>query len=158
MGRQVPQAWRATAEDAHHVVRLLLAFRQWYGKAPTPEVEAQFADTVCKLIVRDDVEYLLAGEGPDGPQAVIQVRYRLSVWTGSEDCWIEDVYVADPARGQGLGRALVETALARARARGCRRAELDVDVVNAPARALYEQFGFRDKSEGGSLVLQCPLT
>ncbi len=140
------------------VVRLLLEFRAWYGKPETPEAREQFAGVVQKLLLRDDTEYLLASSNPTRPDAVAQIRYRLSIWTGSEDCWIEDVYVADAARGQGLGRALVETALARARERGCGRAELDVDVVNAPARALYGSLGFRDKAEGGSLLLQCPLT
>ena len=149
-----PRVWKATPEDAHHVVRLMLAFREWYAKPTTPEIEAQFADTVCKLIVRDDMEYLLAGDGPD---AVAQIRYRLSVWTGSEDCWVEDVYVDEGARGKGLGRALVVEALRRARERGCGRAELDVDVVNEPARALYASLGFGDKSKGGSLLLQRPL-
>ena len=150
----IPRVWKATPEDAHHVVRLLLAFRAWYGKPATPEVEAQFADTVCRIVVRDDAEYLLAGDGPD---AVAQIRYRPSVWTGTDDCWIEDVFVDEAARGKGLGRALVVEALQRARERGCGRAELDVDVVNEPARALYRALGFRDKSEGGSLLLQRPL-
>ena len=150
-----PRVWKATPEDAHHVVRLLLAFREWYAKPTTPEIETQFSGMVCKILMRDDAEYLLAGEGPD---AVIQVRYRLSIWTGGEDCWIEDVYVEEAARGQGLGRALVVEALRRARERGCGRAELDVDVVNEPARALYGSLGFVDKAKGGSLLLQCPLT
>ena len=149
-----PRVWKASPEDAHDVVRLMLAFRDWYGKPASAEVEAQFADTIKRLIVRDDVEYLLAGDGPD---AVIQIRYRLSVWTGSEDCWIEDVYVDAAARGQGLGRALTVEALQRARERGCGRAELDVDVVNEPARALYTSLGFRDKNEGGTLLLQRKL-
>ena len=152
------RVWKATPEDAHHVVRLMLAFRDWYGKPTTPAVEARFADTIRELIVRNDAEYLLACSSPPTPDAVIQVRYRLSVWTGSEDCWIEDVYVEEAARGKGLGRALVVEALQRARERGCGRAELDVDVVNAPARALYASLGFRDKSEGGSLLLQCRFT
>lgn len=150
-----PRVWKATPEDAHEVVRLMLAFREWYGKPMSPQVQAQFETTIKALIVRGDVEYLLAGDGPD---AVAQVRYRLSVWTGSDDCWIEDVYVDEAARGKGLGRALVVEALDRARRRGCGRAELDVDVVNAPALALYRSLGFRDKSERGSLLLQCPLT
>ena len=152
-----PRVWKASPEDAHHVVRLLLAFREWYGKPATPEVEQQFSDTVGKILLRDDAEYLLAYLSPPTPDAVIQIRYRPSVWTGSEDCWIEDVYVEDGARGKGLGRALVVEALQRAKERGCGRAELDVDVVNAPARALYAALGFRDKTEGGSLLLQCPL-
>jgi GNAT superfamily N-acetyltransferase len=153
-----PRVWKAGPEDAHEVVRLMLAFRSWYGKPTSPEVEAQFADVIKQIVVRDDAEYLLAC-GDDGrPAGVAQIRYRLSVWTGSEDCWIEDVYVDEAARGRGIGRALVADALRRARERGCGRAELDVDTVNAPARALYGSLGFRDKSEGGSLLLQCPLT
>ena len=149
-----PRVWKATPEDAHHVVRLMLAFRAWYGKENTPEVERQFADQICRIIVRDDAEYLLACGDGGRPQGVAQLRYRLSVWTGSEDLWIEDVYVDAAARGKGLGRALVVEALQRARERGCGRAELDVDVVNEPARALYAALGFRDKTEGGSLLLQ----
>ncbi len=155
-----PRVWKAGPEDAHEVVRLMLAFRDWYGKPMSPQVEAQFADVVKRLILRDDAEYLLACDpaGGGGPQGVAQLRYRLSIWTGSEDCWIEDVYVDDAARGKGLGRALVVDALQRARERGCGRAELDVDVVNEPARALYRKLGFRDKAEGGSILLQCWLT
>ena len=150
-----PRVWKAGPEDALHVARLMLDFRAWYGKPATPEIAAGFEDAIARLIVRDDVDYLLAGDGPD---AVAQVRYRLSVWTGSEDCWIEDVFVGESARGRGLGRALVVEALQRARERGCGRAELDVDVANAPARRLYASLGFRDKGEGGTLLLQCHLT
>jgi GNAT superfamily N-acetyltransferase len=153
----MPRIWKAGPEDALDVVRLMLAFREWYGKETTPEVRAQFERVVGAVVLRDDAEYLLAGDG-NGPQAVAQVRYRLSVWTGAEDCWIEDVFVDESARGAGLGRALVAEVLRRARERGCGRAELDVDVVNAPARALYQSLGFRDKAEGGSLLLQCWLT
>lgn len=154
-----PRVWKASPEDADDVVRLMLAFREWYGRETTPEVRGNFERVVRALIVRDDAEYLLACVDPDeGPRAVAQIRYRLSVWTGSEDCWIEDVFVDDAARGRGAGEALVVEALRRARERGCGRAELDVDVVNEPARALYGKLGFRDKSEGGSLLLQCSLT
>ena len=61
------------------------------------------------------------------------LRYRHSVWTASDDCLLEDVFVEEQARGTGLGRALVEFALDLARERGCRRAELDVNEANEPA-------------------------
>ena len=46
-------------------------------------------------------------------------------------------------RGRGLGRALLEGTLERARAAGLLRVELEVYASNAVAIALYERCGFR---------------
>jgi ribosomal protein S18 acetylase RimI-like enzyme len=48
-------------------------------------------------------------------------------------------------RGQGLGRRLLEQALAAARGRGLERIELLVRSPNAQAIRLYEQTGFREE-------------
>jgi ribosomal protein S18 acetylase RimI-like enzyme len=54
------------------------------------------------------------------------------------------------AQLSGLGRTLVTAACETARARGCRRIELDVSEANAPALALYQAAGFRTgKLPGG---------
>ncbi len=140
----------AMPDDAPEVARLLGAFRDWYGN-PRGLDDASFERSVRRIMESENAEYLLAGQPAVG---VAQVRFRWSIWTETEDCWLEDVYVVDAARGQGIGRALVEAVLERARARGCKRVELDVDVENAPARALYEALGFGDKSAGGTLFLQ----
>lgn len=137
--------------DAAEVAGLLVEFAEWYGRSVDDAVRTQFRSVVDRLIGREDTEYLLGGDGPD---AVAQVRYRLSVWTGTDDCWLEDLFVRESARGTGLGREMVQAVIDRARARGCGRVELDTDVSNAPARALYAAVGFQDKSPGGTLFLQ----
>ena len=147
------RVWIASPEEADEVVRLLGAFRDWYGY--DGPADATIRTVVGRLIGTGSTDYVLgAGEDGDAPVAVAQVRYRSSIWTGSDDCWIEDVFVEESARGTGLGRAIVEHVLARASERGCGRVELDVDVVNEPARALYAKLGFVDKTEGGSLLLK----
>ena len=67
--------------------------------------------------------------------------------------------MSDDARGTGLGRALVEAALERARARGCKRIELDVQEYNEHAIGLYEKCGFsvRPKGSGRTLFLSAKL-
>ena len=140
---------RATPEDAAEVARLLIDFRDWTGRSePSDE---SFRASVERIIARADAEYLLAGEPARG---VCQLRYRHSVWTAADDCHLEDLYVSDEARGQGLGRALVEAAFERARARGCRRVELDANEANGAAVGLYESLGFYsyDESLGGRNV------
>ena len=50
--------------------------------------------------------------------------------------------VMAPWRGRGIGRMLVDATLKAARAKGLTRVELTVRVDNAPARRLYQSFGF----------------
>jgi ribosomal-protein-alanine N-acetyltransferase len=51
--------------------------------------------------------------------------------------------VAAAERRRGLGSGLLRQGLARARAAGARACYLEVRAGNAPARALYGRFGFR---------------
>ena len=144
-------AWLARPEEADDVARLLIAFRDWYGRSEPPD-ETFFAG-VEHLIARDDAEYLLAAAG-DGPaRGVAQVRYRWGIWWDAEDCWLEDLYVAEDARGAGLGRALTEAVIDRARERGCRRVELDVNTENPSAMHLYRSLGFETGKTGGQDLL-----
>ncbi|MGH2712541.1 MAG: GNAT family N-acetyltransferase [Thermoleophilaceae bacterium] len=119
---------------------LIVAFRNWWGK-PEPSAE-EIQRTLGVLLDDPATEFLIAADGNGSPAGVCQLRYRLSVWTGADDCWLEDLYVEDDARGAGLGRALVTAAVERAAARGCRRMELDVNETNTAAIAFYESLGF----------------
>ena len=136
----------ATPDDAADVTRLLIAFRDWMGTSSPPD--DRFHANVAELLADPETEYLLAGDPALG---VCQLRYRPSVWRDAPDCCLEDLYVLDEARGQGLGRTLVEAAFERARERGCRRMDLDVNEENAAAQALYESLGFdsREKLPSG---------
>ena len=131
---------RADSDDLDSVVRLIAEFRDWWGKAePSADVIREVA---AQLLDHEHTEFLLAFEGDGRAAGVCQLRYRLSVWTGFEDCWLEDLYVSDGARGTGHGRELVEAAFASARARGCKRIELDVNEENTAALRFYESLGF----------------
>jgi ribosomal protein S18 acetylase RimI-like enzyme len=143
------RVWRAAPEEASAVAALLAGFRDHLGY-DFPSDESLLA-SVERIIGRDDAEYLLAGDGE--PQGVVQVRYRWSVWWDAEDCWLEDLFVSDAARGMGLGRALTEAVLERARERGCGRVELDVNSENPPALALYRSLGFETGKTGGQDLL-----
>ena len=142
----------AGPEDLETVTRLLVGFRDWWGSAtPTDEM---FHATARRTPARPQHRV------PAGRRAgLAQLRYRLSVWTGVEDCWLEDLYVSDDARGSGLGRALVEACVERARARGCRRIELDVNESNEHAIRLYVKCGFsvEPKPPGRTLFLGAKL-
>ena len=130
---------RARPEDVDTVARLIGEFRDWWDKS-TP-TDAEIAAVVERLMRDDRTEYFLSFDAAEAV-GVAQVRYRLSVWTGVDDCWLEDLYVSESARGGGHGRALMEAAIESARARGCKRMELDVNEQNLDALRFYEKLGF----------------
>ena len=133
--------WTAGVDEAAAVARLLGEFRDWWGNGEPSD--AEMLASVRRIMAGGDGEFLLGAAGvAEEPHGVCQIRFRWSVWKGAEDCWLEDLYVREAARRAGLGRALVEGAVARARERGCRRIELDVNEDNAAALALYEACGF----------------
>jgi GNAT superfamily N-acetyltransferase len=59
-------------------------------------------------------------------------------WT-ADSCYLQDLYVAEAARGQGAGRALIEEVASVARARGCARLYWTTKQDNEVARALYDK-------------------
>ena len=136
MGPETPLRLAGPA-DAGAVTGLIADFRDFLGanRPANAEIEA----TVSTLIGNRSTEFLLAGEPETG---FAQIRYRLSVWTGNEDAWLEDLFVKPDARGAGLGRALVEASVGRARSRGCSRIQLDCNRDNEAAVRLYESAGF----------------
>jgi ribosomal protein S18 acetylase RimI-like enzyme len=139
--RPAPRLWVAASEEAETVARLLGEFRDWFGYSEPDD--ATLRPSIEQLIADPATEYLLGAPGAGAPAGgVVQLRFRHSIWTGTDDAWLEDLYVRDELRGTGLGRALTEYAIDRARARGCGRIQLDVHTTNVPANALYESLGF----------------
>lgn len=124
--------------DAAVVASLIGSFRDYLeGSKPSDEA---IAKAVPDLIADPNTEFLLAGDPEVG---FAQVRFRPSVWTGSDDAWLEDVFVIEEARGEGVGRMLAEGAVQRARKRGCGRIQLEANANNRGAVSLYEGIGFR---------------
>ena len=58
---------------------------------------------------------------------------------------IEDVVVDAAARGRGVGEALTNAAVARARAEGCRTVDLTSRPSREAANRLYQRLGFQPR-------------
>ncbi len=66
---------------------------------------------------------------------------------------IEAVRVARDARGSGVGRQLIEWAIAQARVAGCHLVQLTTDAGRREAHGFYEQLGFEATHTGFKLHL-----
>src|SRR4051794_18329797 len=101
----------ATSSDVDAVAGLIGEFRDWWGyHSPSDE---GLRGSVERLVTDPSTEFLLAGE-----VGVAQLRYRYGLWHEADDCWLEDLFVREEARRQGVGRELAIAAVERARARG----------------------------------------
>lgn len=106
------------------------------------------ADSVTRLTwerLLDPVEPMHGELAFVGDAAVGMVHFieHRSCWTSGNYIYLQDLFVAPPLRGQGLGRALIEHVYAQATARGCARVYWLTHETNAAAMHLYDRIADR---------------
>jgi len=69
---------------------------------------------------------------------IVHYLFHRSTWTTGDSCYLQDLFTAPEARGQGAGRALIEAVYDRAGAAGASRVYWLTQETNATARALYD--------------------
>lgn len=90
----------------------------------------------------ESYRYTRVAVGRDG--AIPQVAGYLFAVSLYEEFHINKIATDPRVRGQGLGRELLENALAHARAQQATAVTLEVRVSNVPAREFYASYGFRE--------------
>ena len=72
---------------------------------------------------------------------------------GAKSLLLENVHVASGRRSKGIGKAMIEWAVERARLRGCARVQLTSNKLRKDAHRFYERLGFKASHEGMKLAL-----
>ncbi|MHA7969407.1 GNAT family N-acetyltransferase [Rhizobium sp. CAU 1783] len=81
----------------------------------------------------------------DGVMAGFAIHhFHDSTWALTPDCYLEDLYLAEEFRGQGLGRALIDDLIALAKEKGWSRLYWHTNHDNANARKLYDTYAKED--------------
>jgi ribosomal protein S18 acetylase RimI-like enzyme len=131
---------RAEAGDADAIGRLLHDFNTEFDE-PVPDPSA-IAERIREVIASGETIVLLGGSGPD---ALAVLRFRPSLYSEALECYLAELYVVPDRRGQGLGRAVMETAIEVAREQGANYMDLGTSEDDVAARALYESLGFNNR-------------
>ena len=66
-----------------------------------------------------------------------------SCWTVEDYCYLQDLYVAEEARGQGVGRKLIEFVYDYAKSKNCSRVHWLTHETNTDAMKLYDAIAAR---------------
>jgi ribosomal protein S18 acetylase RimI-like enzyme len=139
----------ANPRDADAVVALLDAYARDPRGGGTPLADEVRQRLVAGLRTHPTTRIWLAIDG--GECVGVCVAFTgFSTFQGRPLLNIHDLAVLPGQRNRGTGRALLAAAEAHARASGCCKLTLEVQEDNAPARHLYERFGFRDVVYGDS--------
>lgn len=127
----------ATEADERDWRRLWQGFLEYYEVSIAPEV----TDFTWKRLMSAEsaLKVRLACNG-DAVLGFAIHQHHPSTWVMGDDCYLEDLFVAPEARGQGVGRALIEDLVALARSRGWKRLYWNTDASNETARRLYDSF------------------
>lgn len=129
---------RAAAADLKALVGLLGELFS-IERDLAPDQEKQHAGLEQLLAVPERAAVLVARDAAGAVIGMVTAQLVVSTAEGAPSAWIEDMVVAKPYRRRGVGRALLDAALAWAGQHGATRAQLLVDLDNAPALAYYER-------------------
>jgi ribosomal protein S18 acetylase RimI-like enzyme len=133
---RVEEATEVDAELTDAFVRLTPQLSS-SSPAPSAEILAEIVASAASVL-------FVARDGETGPiiGSLTLVLFRIP--TGLR-AWIEDVVVDESARGTGVGAALNEAALARARQAGARTVDLTSRPSREAANRLYSRLGFVER-------------
>jgi len=132
----------ADATDEAGWRRLWAAYLDFYAADIS---EAVTAATWAKII-SDEAPHiggLLARRSGSGLVGMLNYVIHDITWSLKPVCYLEDLYVEETARGEGVGRALIESLAARGREAGWHRLYWNTARDNTPAQVLYNKIGER---------------
>jgi ribosomal protein S18 acetylase RimI-like enzyme len=96
---------------------------------------------LAEIIASPATTLFIARDGPGGRIVGSLTLVLLRIPTGVR-AWIEDVVVAEEARGQGCGEALSRAAIDAAATAGARTVDLTSRPSRQQANRLYQRLGF----------------
>lgn len=129
----------ATADDAASLHRLLTGLAQATGLT---EKMSGSPDDLRRLGFRDKPAFqALIAERDGKPVGLSLFFYNFSSWRGELGVYVQDLYVADEARGAGLGRKLIAETARVGKTQGATHLRLSVDRANERAQQFYRRLG-----------------
>lgn len=88
----------------------------------------------------------LIAEADHRPAGIALFFQTFSSWTGRRGIFLDDLFVRAPARGRGVGAALMRRLATLAIERGCTRLDLNV-LEGIAAHGFYRRLGLRHTAE-----------
>ena len=129
----------ATPDDAEAVAQMLHDFNVEFD-TPTPGVT--FLIERCRELI--DAEETTVVLGGDPPLGLGVLFFRPSLYSRGFEAYLAELYVVPDRRDEGIGGAIMATAIKLSRERGSTEMQIGVDEPDIDTRRFYERLGFRN--------------
>jgi len=129
----------ATPSDLERIAPMFDAYRQFYGK---PADLDRARDFIRERLARGESIIFLAEDESGGALGFVQLFPSFTSVEARRLWVLNDLFVAEEARGRGVGRALMNAAREHAVRTGAKRLTLETMEDNERAWSLYEALGY----------------
>lgn len=131
----------AVEEDIDAIVEMM---RGYYAEDGYPFVDAEARRAVTGLVRDENLGRLWAILDQNRVIGYLAVTLGFSLEYRGRDAFIDELFIVDAARGQGLGSAALGVAESYCRERGVNALHLEVERHRGTAFELYRRAGFED--------------
>jgi GNAT superfamily N-acetyltransferase len=108
-------------------------------KGPTAVPDAVTQVTWQRFFDAYEPMWALVAEREGELLGLVHFLYHRHTTMIAPTCYLQDLFTVQAARGQGVGRALIEAVYARAKDAGCPRVYWQTQETNHTAMKLYDQ-------------------
>jgi GNAT superfamily N-acetyltransferase len=119
-------------------------YNAFYGRSGITALPAQITQlTWQRFFDAREPMHALVAECSGTLVGLAHFLFHRSTIQAHPTCYLQDLFTAQSARGQGIGRALIEAVYARAQGAGSTRVYWQTHETNALAMRLYDQVAER---------------
>lgn len=143
----------ATEDDLDDVLPLFAGYQVFYTGEPQPD--AKNRAFLTRFVTGEAGRLLVARDDTGTAVGLANLYWTWSSTLAEEQVLMNDLFVAESARGQDVGHQLIEASREVARERGSKTLCWVTDLTNRKAQRLYERF---DAERGTTFEYDLPAT
>ncbi len=127
------------ANDLAAWLPLWHGYNAFYGREGPTALDPRITEATWQRFFNPaEPVFALVAEREGGLLGLVHFLYHRSTTRIELTCYLQDLFTAPAARGQGVGRRLIEAVYAAARDAGIRRVYWQTHETNAAGRRLYD--------------------
>ena len=129
-----------TPVDGKAISQLIAELADSIGETASPT--AEYVDAYLSF----PGSHIFLAEQDGQVVGMLSFSIRPNLYHAESCCLVDEVVVAEKARGKGVGKALVQRLMLHAKEAGCAEASLSVMPGNTRALEFYRSLGFADEA------------